>query len=173
LDRKLAGTECRSECKRDEIEAYITILLGIESRFLRHPASSLIKTVPEEPHFFYDGIRTAEIILEGVAEANSKYLDEAASVLPFLHRRRPHTEVKKPIIQMNLNEYKRIKARKLGVAILKERVPYLRRNDGDASQLNPKLVNLRRGMNDIESFRLFCHSVTSKCTNEFVTTKIV
>jgi hypothetical protein len=43
---------------------------------------------------------------------------------------------------MNLNEYKRIKARKLGVEILKERGLYLQRNGCDASQLNPELVNL-------------------------------
>jgi hypothetical protein len=126
--------------------------------------------VPKQHHFFYESIRRAEIVLEGV---QSKYLDENANFLSFLYRRRLYTAVKKPINQMNLNEYKCIKARKLGVAILKERVHYLRRNGGDASQLNPELFNLTRGMNDVESFRLFCHNMTNKCIHLCTITAIV
>jgi hypothetical protein len=73
---------------------------------------------------------------------------------------------------MNLNEYKRIKARKLGVAILKERVLYLRRNGGDASQFNSEIINLRRCTKDVESFRFFCLNMTNQCTLLFITTKI-
>jgi hypothetical protein len=50
-------------------------------------------------------------------------------------------------------------ARKLGVAIFKERVLYSRRNGGDASQFNSELVNLWRGMNDVERFLFFCHNM--------------
>ena len=74
---------------------------------------------------------------------------------------------------MNLNEYKRIKARKLGVAILKKRVLYLRRSGGDDSQLNSEMVNLRHGINDVNICRFFCHNMINQCTHLLATTKIV
>ena len=56
---------------------------------------------------------------------------------------------------------------------MKERVLDLRRNGGDTSQIKPELVNVRRGTNNVESFRFFCHNVTNKYIHLFITTKIV
>jgi hypothetical protein len=59
--------------------AYLTSLLGIKARFLRHEASSLIRIPTKKPRFIYEKYKGRNYSGGG---QNSKYLDENETAPP-------------------------------------------------------------------------------------------